>query len=282
MNPTAQRPDAEYVQQTASLALRPFVQRFIHGYTLTPGPHRITIPPSDGLFLSYVRGSSMRVHFSDSILNCRTRLFVGGALRRESPMLESLDRFDLVGIQFTPCGFHRLFHEDASRFTDRMTEFVEVVGEAATRLEQSLVSLGDPPSEFEVVERFLLERVPAALPARIMEAAVSMIEAKQGQVRVEEVARHCGVSTRQLHRLFLKVVGVGAKHFAKTLQLRSVFISLTRQDETSLMMLAQDCGYFDQAHFIHDFNRFVGTNPAHFLQDEEPFLRTFLSKATTP
>lgn len=74
----------------------------------------------------------MRVYFSDWIADCRTRLVKGVALRRDSPVLESLDRLDLMSVQFTPFGFHRLFHEDASRFTDGMMEFVDLVGEPPT------------------------------------------------------------------------------------------------------------------------------------------------------
>jgi AraC-like DNA-binding protein len=29
--------------------------------------------------------------------------------------------------------------------------------------------------------------------------------------------------------------------------------------------LAADCGYFDQAHFIHDFRAFSGINPSTYI-----------------
>ena len=44
----------------------------------------------------------------------------------------------------------------------------------------------------------------------------------------------------------------------------------------SVRSLALDHGFFDQAHFIHDFRRFVAMDPGAFLRDDSQFLRTYL------
>ncbi len=273
---------ASYRQYPPSADLRPFVRRFLHGYTVGPSPHRLTIPPSGGMFLSYVEGSPLTVHFSDRCHIGRPALFIGGQLRREAPVLESGGRFGLIGTEFTPTGFHRLFHRDAEPFTDDITDFRDLGPSDADRIQRRLQACAGVPEMIEQLDRFLCGLIPQALETPIVDGCVEHIEQARGVVRVEELGRRFNLASRQLHRHFLKAIGVGPKHFAKVVQINAVVDSLTQGDALALNTLALDCGYYDQSHFIRDFQRYVGTNPMTFLQDEEPFLRTFLGDAARP
>ena len=270
---------AGYDQYEPSAELRPFVRRFLHGYTFDDRPHRLTIPPSLGMFLSYVDGAPLRVHFSDRTYDRRPRLFIGGQLRREAPELESDGRFGLIGTEFTPTGFHRLFGLDAEPFTDDIADLRDLWPDEAPALEDELAGQPDVPARIAALDRALCERARHASPPPPIEPAVERVLAERGLIRVGALAEHCGMGTRRLHRQFLRVVGVGPKHFAKVVQVNAVVAGLQGMDRGSLETFALDCGYYDQAHFIRDFRRFVGAAPMDFLRDDEPFLRTYLGKA---
>jgi len=269
---------AGYEQYEPSVALRPFVRRFLHGYTRDDRPHRLTIPPSGGMFLSYVDDSPLLVHFSDRSYIGRPRLFVGGQLRREAPELESEGRFGLIGTEFTPTGFHRLFGVDAEPFTDEITDVHELWPDEAAALAAELAAQPDVPARVAALDRALCARLDDAVPVPLVEEAVERIQAERGLIRVEQLAEAIDVHPRTLHRQFLQVVGVGPKHFAKVVQLNAVVAGLQELDPGSLGTFALDCGYYDQAHFIHDFQRYVGANPIDFLRAEDPFLRTYLGR----
>lgn len=270
---------AGYRSFEPSERLRPFVRRFLHGYTEHSRPHRLSIPPSRGMFLSYVEGTPLTVHFSDRCFIGRPRLFIGGQLRREAPVLESEGRFGLIGTEFTATGFHRLFHRDAEPFTDEITDLRNLAPADAERLASELGGLDRVPEMISGLDRYLCSRVPAALDTPLVDGCVAHVEQARGVVRVEELAARFALGARRLHRYFLRTVGVGPKHFAKIVQLNAVVESLMEGDSMRLDALALDCGYYDQSHFIRDFQRYVGINPLTFLQDEEPFLRTFLGNA---
>lgn len=270
------RPDIEFVQHPASSELMPFVQRILRGFSEQPRTHRLTIPPSDGIFLSIVRGTPLSVHINGDIQRVVKRLFIGGQLKRASPILECDGHFDLVGIQFTPTGFHRLFNLDASRFTDQCTDFDKVLPETARTLEKRWMEPLSDEALFTAVETELVDLQASAIRADDVEQAIALVEKHRGQIRVKSLSADCHTNPRQLHRRFLKVVGVGPKQFAKTVQLKSVMMALESTDDTSLKNLAQEYGYFDQSHFVHDFQRFIGMNPQAFLQSDTPFLDSYL------
>ena len=40
-------------------------------------------------------------------------------------------------------------------------------------------------------------------------------------------------------------------------------------------LLALDCGYYDQSHFINDFNKLIGNTPENFLQGNQTYLKNY-------
>jgi len=275
-----QRDEAAYAAYPPDEDLRPFVHRFIHGWREDEGTNWLKIPPTGGLFLSYVSGAPLRVHFSDRIYDRRPRYFIGGQLRREQPVLESLGRFGLFGAELAPTGFYRLFHSRAEPFTDAIADFAELFPELAADLDARLDSASSAKETVGAMQSFLRSLVPEALEVPQIEAIVREIAAARGLVSVSELGRRHGLGSRVMHREFLKVIGIPPKHYAKIVQVNAVFGALQTGDHEELSSLAMDHGYFDQSHFIRDFKRFVGASPTVFLRSHSAFLRTFLGQAS--
>jgi len=61
-------------------------------------------------------------------------------------------------------------------------------------------------------------------------------------------------------------VGLTPKLFARITRFRRIIDSLQGSRQIHWSGLALECGYFDQAHFIHDFRAFAGISPAAYLQ----------------
>jgi AraC-like DNA-binding protein len=104
-------------------------------------------------------------------------------------------------------------------------------------------------------------------------AVESVVEA-EGRIRVDGLSRDLGVSCRQLERMFRERVGLGPKRFAKVLRFQSVF-RRAAFEEGPWAMLALDCGYYDQAHFIRDFRSFTGRSPGALFARESALTRAF-------
>jgi AraC-like DNA-binding protein len=124
------------------------------------------------------------------------------------------------------------------------------------------------------LERALLARLRVAAPARadgLARAAVGLIEASGGAVRIEALARGLGVSRQHLAQQFRERVGLNAKTFAMVCRFGRASAALRALPDGEVNRvdwagLAGECGYYDQSHLIHEFRLFAGETPEAFAR----------------
>lgn len=80
-----------------------------------------------------------------------------------------------------------------------------------------------------------------------------------------QLSAAAGYSTRHLSRLFREGVGLSMKSFSRVLRINAAVRRLPSAG--SLTRLAQDLGYYDQSHFIHDFRAVCGLTPGAYLSE---------------
>lgn len=77
-------------------------------------------------------------------------------------------------------------------------------------------------------------------------------------------AGRLGVSTRQLERTFLALVGVSPRRFRSLLRFRRAVRAL-RDEAVRPLDAAFEAGYYDQPHFARDFRKYSGLTPGQYL-----------------
>jgi AraC-like DNA-binding protein len=117
----------------------------------------------------------------------------------------------------------------------------------------------------------------ASPPDPLVERAIELIEAANGSVRIAEVCSQIGGGERQLNRKFRHFVGLSPKCFARVLQINWVVALLYANDTAKLTEIAQDAGFYDQAHFNRAMQRFFNEGPREFLRSNHPAFRSFLA-----
>jgi AraC-like DNA-binding protein len=92
-----------------------------------------------------------------------------------------------------------------------------------------------------------------------------------GQAKTRDIAGAVGLSQRHLIELFTREVGLTPKLFGRV---RRFLHAVQKSDEgIDWSRLAVECGYFDQAHLIHDFVAFASVSPGVYRQRQEDILR---------
>ncbi|WP_207782217.1 helix-turn-helix domain-containing protein [Phytoactinopolyspora limicola] len=217
--------------------LAPYVERYWMVSWDYEAPYRQLIVPYPNVHLTF-RDTGAAVH--------------GVASRHQMRVLDGQSA--VFGVAFRPGCFRPFLGAAVATITDRSLPATEVFDPA----------LPDPPT-VETVERFLRDCAPVPDP-RAAEAAdiVAMIAARRELTRVDGLARRCGMTVRQLQRLFAEYVGIGPKWVIRRYRLHEVTERLAAGATIDWAELAVDLGYADQAHFVRDFKRMFGESPTWY------------------
>lgn len=132
-------------------------------------------------------------------------------------------------------------------------------GELADRLRQ--VATAD--ARLDCLERILIARLgPADPPDALVRAALHRMASPGDTITI--LADDFGISVRRFRRRFRAEVGLNPKAMAGVLRFQRSLTALRRGDR--LWEVALDCGYYDQAHFTHEFRSLSGVTPVAYRQ----------------
>jgi len=174
---------------------------------------------------------------------------------------------ELLGVHFKPGGAFPFLRMPAGDLHNRYVDLDDLWGERdaaliAAQLHEAPTSL----AKFALLEDWLL-RVAARPLARHPAATFALAELhRDSSVRSSaEVARTLGISQRRFIQLFRDEVGLTPKLYSRIERFQLVLRRVERVDDVDWIDVATSCGYFDQAHFIHDFREFTGLRPSDYL-----------------
>lgn len=134
----------------------------------------------------------------------------------------------------------------------------------AAELRARLLEAPTLEARFLVLERFLLMVLQPLDQHPVVDFALREFE-QSPLPTVGAVTEQIGFSARHFNQLFRDHVGLTPKLFCRVRRLRQVLYLLAGKERVDWMDIAFTCGYFDQAHFIHDFRMFADCTPTEYL-----------------
>jgi len=131
------------------------------------------------------------------------------------------------------------------------------------RIAELVMAAASNSERASLIERFLLARRRAALPDRLVAAAVRAISDSRGSIRIAPLAAALGIGQDRLEKRFRRAVGTSPKQLATILRVRHA--ALAHRPGQSLTRLSLEAGYADQSHFTREFRAFFGEAPGRFF-----------------
>src|SRR5262249_1229050 len=148
---------------------------------------------------------------------------------------------------------------EAPQLNDRIEPLENVLGSDARQLSDQLAEGSSPLAMAHLMDTVLRPLRPPdtaqnALQRLVMDAGT-----------IEQVAAATALSTRQLRRLCMERAGVSPKYLSRILRFRKAVQRIaalgTDSSRHNWADFAAVCGYYDQAHFIREFQEFAGYTP---------------------
>ena len=181
------------------------------------------------------------------------RGYAVGAMTRALPV-QVAGRVEIVGVRFRPGA--AALGVPAGELTDRAASVDELgLGSACAAVLDARSALGAVP----VLAEVLAARFRDA-PEPVAAAAWARLRATSGALPVRALAAQLGVGERRLQRIFYHHVGLTPKQSARVARLKAA-LALMLGAELPLGRVALRAGYYDQAHFNHEFARLAGVAP---------------------
>jgi AraC-like DNA-binding protein len=194
----------------------------------------------------------------DLMWDSEGRLRVAGPDTEPIPFVGERDGF-VVGVRFRPGAAPSLLGVPSHELRNLRVDVDGIWGGAAARGLAGRLAEVSGWDTAELLERALIERLPAAAP--LDEAVRALVGLAARGASLEWLSRRIGLSERQLRRRCEVAVGYGPKTLDRVLRFQR-FSRLVAGEEMSLAEAALAAGYADQAHLTHECRRLSGRTPA--------------------
>jgi transcriptional regulator GlxA family with amidase domain len=179
-------------------------------------------------------------------------------------------------VVFRPGGSFPFLGLPAGELQDTNASLSELWGrQAASDLREHLLAARSPEAKFKILESTFLKRINAPLEPTHPAVSFAVDNFRRRPTRpISSVTDQIGLSDRRFIQLFSQQVGLTPKLFCRVQRFQQVLRNITRAAANSGIdwpQIALTCGYFDQAHFIHDFRAFSGINPTTYVANKTQF-----------
>ena len=256
--------------------LEPYVDRFwfYEGQTLHHHKERV-LPHGAIELLMNLHADEIRVYdcvHHDHFQRLRGSVFSGAHSRFS--VIDTAEQSAIMGVHFKSGGVAPFLALPASELHNQHISLYSLWGSAADQLYEQLCAATSVQCRFHVLAEALIARLYNARhcsqhPA--IDFAVQAFTQVPHMQTIQDITKQIGLSQRRFIQIFHDAVGLTPKLFCRIQRFQALLQYLEYGQPVRWAEVALDCGYYDQAHFIHDFQAFSGLSPSTYLASRSTF-----------
>lgn len=194
-------------------------------------------------------------------------------VRSEPISIHSGKESAMLVINFKKGLAYPFFSLPMNEIADSVVDADLLWGNSFAVLRERLLETKDITHRFLLTEDFLLKNLQTNLSINpCVEYAVNEIIQNPDQINLGTLNKKIGYSQKHFISMFKKKVGITPKAYLKIMRFQKAISEIERLKEIDWTQLSQNCGFYDQAHFINDFRLLSGFTPEQYLSMKNQLL----------
>ena len=186
--------------------------------------------------------------------------------RSEFFVIDTVGQAAVVGVHFKPGGAFPFFRVPPGEMINQSVALECLWGNDSSLLRERLLAASAPQERLRILEGCLLQQLSRPLERHpVVSFALQQICRPLPPPSISQIVDRTGFSQRHFIQLFSDEVGLTPKLFSRVSRFQKVIRTAHPLAEINWIEVALGCGYYDQAHFIHDFQSFAGITPSEYL-----------------
>lgn len=170
-----------------------------------------------------------------------------------------------IGVHFKPGGASPFLNLPANELRNEHMSLDTLWGTKAVEMREQLLEAETPADKFKIVERYLIQRmIHSTTRHSAVVFALRKFQTSSHEWKIADVTEEIGLSSRRFIQVFKEEVGLTPKQFCRIQRFQNVLRLIEGEEQVDWTEIALTCGYYDQAHFIHDFRSFSGFSPTTY------------------
>jgi len=194
------------------------------------------------------------------------RCWISG-MQRQYLVIGTEQGSSMMGAHFRTGGAAPFFGFPMSELAEDVVELDLIWKREILALREQLLEAESVEQKFDLLEGYLVGKAQSRLePDKTIAAALNTLRSWP-VMPLRELASRLGLSHKQMISRFDCRVGLTPKQISRLIRFRNSLALAHRMESPDWPDLAADCGYYDQAHMIHEFQEFAGMTPAEYQRN---------------
>lgn len=238
-----------------------YFERFEHAHTVDR-----FLPNGDTEILIDFNDAPQHIYDNESLKEIKAcnRVWTSG-VRTEPITIPSGKGATMMVIAFRKGMASPFFPFPMDEIRDSVVDADLVWGGDFALLRERLLETKDVGTRFRVVEEFLLSRFHSKFNINpCVEFAVGEMVHRPDEWNIRRMTDKIGYSQKHFAEMFRRQVGVTPKAYLKIMRFQKAIRTIDSAYDIDWRIVAAECGFYDQAHFINDFRHFSGFTPEQY------------------